>query len=281
MNEENIFLYYFEKVRSNLKYQIALIILLALILIPIVFIYIYTDSLDTKELNSFHQYFAQSIKEDWDEYMEGVPENERNIVEYKKLMDELGFLEGHFARRVFEIDPINLGFKGQKHVTQNLGVLIEMPPVTVNGLNLGTRYVPEHAYNDYNNMVTEIRENIGRMLYIQKGYISPGKQAYEFITSLVENDYSIETAIGKVSMPGYTEHNSPLRVGLDFINGDGISGHEPGQKASDFEKLAEYKWLQVNGTRHNFHISYPKNNQFGVPFQPWQWHWEPGKKLPW
>jgi D-alanyl-D-alanine carboxypeptidase len=75
-------------------------------------------------------------------------------------------------------------------------------------------------------------------------------------------------------MPGYSEHGHPVNHSIDFCSSDGINGFSDGQTAADFEKLPEYEWMVMNASQFNFYLSYPKDNPYGVAFEPWHWHWE-------
>jgi D-alanyl-D-alanine carboxypeptidase len=131
------------------------------------------------------------------------------------------------------------------------------------------------VWQDYLQMMAGMERDLGKRLYIDSGYRSPGRQAYLFIKYLVTNhNYSLQETARWVALPGYSEHGSPERTALDFINADGINGENPGQTAADFENLPEYQWLVQNARRFHFFLSYPRDNPWGVTFEPWHWHWE-------
>lgn len=117
--------------------------------------------------------------------------------------------------------------------------------------------------------------DIGRKLFVDSGYRSPGRQAYLFFYYLAtSSNYSLKENAKWIAMPGYSEHGHPVNNAIDFTSIDGINGFSDGQTASDFTALPEYKWMLENANDFNFYLSYPENNSFGVAFEPWHWHWE-------
>jgi D-alanyl-D-alanine carboxypeptidase len=75
-------------------------------------------------------------------------------------------------------------------------------------------------------------------------------------------------ARAKVSAPpGFSEHSTGYAVDL----GD---GHRPETNlASSFETSAAFAWLEANGARFHFQLSFPKQNNQGVSYEPWHWRY--------
>jgi zinc D-Ala-D-Ala carboxypeptidase len=65
--------------------------------------------------------------------------------------------------------------------------------------------------------------------------------------------------------PGYSEHHTGYAIDI----GD---GKVPATNLSqNFEETAAFRWMKKNAPRFNFEISFPKNNQQGVSYEPWHW----------
>ncbi|AFY68712.1 peptidase M15B and M15C DD-carboxypeptidase VanY/endolysin [Thalassoporum mexicanum PCC 7367] len=65
--------------------------------------------------------------------------------------------------------------------------------------------------------------------------------------------------------PGYSEHHTGYAVDI----GDGaVPSTHISQK---FEQTAAFQWLQENGARYGFEMSFPINNKQGVAYEPWHW----------
>ncbi len=230
-------------------------------------------------LNFMQRYVVGAVVAQWEKQVEILPDEKRALVDYDYLLGHLNFLEKMVVRRIFAIPPGELGFKGPFHTLEKPANLVKIAPRTylLQGREKYTcsQYCPEASYNDYQRMMAQMRRELGRELFIESGYRSPGMQAYLFLFYLVRNhQYSLQETARLVAFPGYSEHGDPVNNALDFINADGISGENPGQTAEDFERLPEYQWLLQHAREYHFHLSYPRGNQQGISFEPWHWHWE-------
>lgn len=234
---------------------------------------------DHDRLNFLQRRVVGAVLARWEKQEEALPEEKRVLVDYDYLLGQLNFIEKMVVQRIFAIPPGQLGFKGPFHTLEMPGNLVKIPPrtYTLNGQEKSTagQYCPESSYNDYLRMMAQMQRDLGRELFIESGYRSPGMQAYLFLFYLVRNhQYSLQETARLVAFPGYSEHGDPVNNAVDFVNAEGISGENPGQYAEDFEKLPEYQWLLQHARDYNFHLSYPRGNQQGVSFEPWHWHWE-------
>jgi D-alanyl-D-alanine carboxypeptidase len=63
--------------------------------------------------------------------------------------------------------------------------------------------------------------------------------------------------------PGYSEHHSGRALDL------GTPGCEDLSLA--FEATAAFSWLCENAARFDFELSYPRDNPFGIAYEPWHW----------
>jgi hypothetical protein len=258
------------------------ILLLLLILFSAVFIYIvllFIQRPDYEELNFVHKRFAQLVHDKWETKINSLPKEERAVVDYDILMDELNYFERKFAQKLFSINPNDIGFKGPFYSREKPANLVKIESVKVGKSEqeseTGIQYCPYQSYLNYERMMKKMEDDIGMRLYIDSGYRSPGRQAYLFFYYLVtSSEFSLLENAKWIAMPGYSEHGHPINNAIDFINEDGINGFSGNQTAKDFEVLEEYNWLQANAHLFNFYLSYPKGNPYGVEFEPWHWHWE-------
>lgn len=241
--------------------------------------FFYSKEINIQNLNFVHKYVAEKILNKWEEKLNSLPDNVRAIVDYNLLISELNFYEKDFVEKIFSINPKTLGFKGRFYSKDKPKKLKQIESITLNlngnPIETGIQYCPEHSYNDFVLMIIKMKNDIGRELFIDSGYRSPGRQAYLFFYYLIRsNEYSLMENAKWIAMPGFSEHGSPINNAIDFVNKYGINGFSEGQTAKDFEELPEYKWLLENANNFNFYLSYPKNNLLGVAFEPWHWHWE-------
>jgi hypothetical protein len=249
----------------------------SLLLIAAVIIYfsfkLYSE-IDFEQLNFVHRWTAKSVFERFDEYSESLAKDERAVMDYDSLINQLNFVERNFAERIFAINPKQLGFKGPKYSKEKPSKLVKIESVKVGERETGIQYCPEGSFKDYVLMMEQMKKDIGKQLFIDSGYRSPGRQAYLFFYYLTSiSDYSLMENAKWIAMPGYSEHGNPINNAIDFVSENGINGFSGNQTAADFEALPEFDWLMKSANQFNFYLSYPKDNPFGVAFEPWHWHW--------
>lgn len=69
------------------------------------------------------------------------------------------------------------------------------------------------------------------------------------------------------ALPGHSEHH--LGTVLDLHSGDGPVLEEA------FEDTPGFAWLDDNARRFGFHLSYPRDNPWGIAYEPWHWRHHP------
>lgn len=67
--------------------------------------------------------------------------------------------------------------------------------------------------------------------------------------------------------PGYSEHHTGYAV--DIGDGKFPSTH----LSPTFENTAAYRWLEKNAPYYSFELSFPKDNNQGVNYEPWHWRY--------
>lgn len=249
-----------------------------LILFLLAAVDLYYLPINHTKLDPIERYTVKQIVTRWQNNFNQMSKEKQRLITYEDFFNGLNFFEKKYASRIFAIKPDVLGFKGPFFSKDPVQDIVTIPATIIKAtstdVDTGINYLPKNVYADYQKMNEAIKKEINKNLYINSGYRSPGYQAYLFFYYLhSENGYSLNENAKWIAMPGYSEHNS-ANTAVDFINQDGISGEEKGQTSADFEKLAEYSWLQKNANKFNFYLSYPQNNQFGVSYEPWHWHWE-------
>jgi LAS superfamily LD-carboxypeptidase LdcB len=224
------------------------------------------------------RFVVREVMGKWAKQVQALPEEKRVLVDYDHLLAGLNFIEKNLVQQILAINPKELGFQGPFHSLEKPVNLVKIAPWTYKRdgqqKSTGSQYCPAAAYNDYLKMMAQMRRDLGRELCIESGYRSPGFQAFNFLRYLVMNhDFSLMRAARLNALPGYSEHQDPVNNALDFINAEGINGDCP-QTPEDFERLPEYQWLLKHAHKFNFHLSYPRDNQLGISFEPWHWHWQ-------
>lgn len=134
---------------------------------------------------------------------------------------------------------------------------------------LDPQYLPKPVYEAYQQMMKVMKENLGKKLLVESGYRSPAYQLYTFLYYLPKHRYSLIETGQWVALPGLSEHGTPHRQAVDFINEEGINGE---LDAEEFERLPEYAWLAANARKFGFELSYPRGKK-GITFEPWHWRY--------
>lgn len=255
----------------------TVLIYMAVIITALTGMYLFVfDVNNYKELPYIQRYSSEMVLNSFEEIIKSVPEKERAIIDYDYLMGQLSFFERNFALNILTITPSELGFKGPFYSLSKPGNLIKVESVKLtSGRETGIQYLPKHIYNDYLKMMEKMKRDIGKKLYVDSGYRSPGRQAYLFFYYLVKrNKFSLRENAKWITLPGYSEHGHPVNTAIDFTSSEGINGFNKGQTTDDFIKLPEYSWLLENADEFNFYLTYPRDNKYGVAFEPWHWHWQ-------
>jgi len=97
-------------------------------------------------------------------------------------------------------------------------------------------------------------------IYVRAAYRSFDEQ--KNIKSAYSVTYGTGTANTFSADQGYSEHQ--LGTTVDFIT-TGLEG-----KLAGFENTKAYQWMEANGYKYGFTLSYPKNNSYYV-YEPWHW----------
>lgn len=237
--------------------------------------FLYLQNPNYNKLNFIQRYVAETIAARFEAKINSIPKDRRAIVDYDSLMNSLNFIQRNFASRIFSIDPKELGFKGPFYSMARPKQLVEIKSEKLgDGRETGIQFCPEHSYKDYLLMSAAMEKDLKKKLLIDSGYRSPGRQAYLFFHYLSGVGYSLKENAKWIAMPGYSQHGDPVYNAIDFTSEGGINGFSEHQKPEDFAALPEYKWMLENAGKFHFHLSYPKNNKWGVAFEPWHWHWD-------
>ncbi len=192
----------------------------------------------------------------FDELYQGLEDQEKNFLERIRFLEKDGIFPA--------VDLPLKKIEGQK--------------VLKNGKSeeLGAQYLPPQVAEACEKMMTAMKKETGKRLYVDSGYRSPAYQLYTFLFYLPKHHYSIEEGKQWVALPGHSEHGNPDRQAIDFINEEGENGDEAAER---FEALPEYAWLQKNAPAFGFELSYPRGTK-GTAFEPWHWRYVPSKEEP-
>jgi len=203
---------------------------------------------------------------------EGLP-----VIDHDHLSDLLTKEEISVVDRVYDINPKMYGFKAPKQTLEPVPeklIRVEPQPFSYQGVQgfTETQYIPEAPYYAFQAMAAAMKDEIGRELLVESSYRSNPYQAITFLWILKIYDFDVPKTAQRAAIPGYSEHGTPSSLAIDVKNVDGLPSDAT---PLDFEATIEYDWLLANANKFDFFLSYPKDNQFGVMFEPWHWRHNP------
>lgn len=81
----------------------------------------------------------------------------------------------------------------------------------------------------------------------------------------LERGQTIDEILAVSAAPGYSEHHSGRAVDLTTPGSPVLE--EP------FEDTEAFAWLNRRAGEFGFRMSYPRDNPYGVAYEPWHWAW--------
>jgi D-alanyl-D-alanine carboxypeptidase len=94
-----------------------------------------------------------------------------------------------------------------------------------------------------------------------------GFQGNLFVSWATREGRGFEANLRHVAPAGFSEHHTGYAVDIHEGPGPGVVEKAP------FQQTRAYAWLVEHAGRHGFENSYPRQNVFGVRFEPWHWRW--------
>ena len=89
----------------------------------------------------------------------------------------------------------------------------------------------------------------------------------DLIQRKVESGESISEILTRIAAPGYSEHQGGCAVDVTSPGIDPLT--------ELFEETQAFRWLVVSAVDHQFVLSYPRSNAYGVVYEPWHWCFRP------
>jgi D-alanyl-D-alanine carboxypeptidase len=93
-----------------------------------------------------------------------------------------------------------------------------------------------------------------------------GFRSYLYQMKLIESQLTKGRRIDEIltanAIPGFSEHHTGRAVDICA---------DPSLPDSEFHHTDTYRWMLENAAHFNFRLSYPRDNKFGIIFEPWHW----------
>jgi D-alanyl-D-alanine carboxypeptidase len=153
--------------------------------------------------------------------------------------------------------PVDYGTSGGPPAFDEAGELVDVGPNLVGRMQ---RLAPAAA-KEWQAMV-EAAASDGVTLLIVSGF-----RSYEYQAALIRKKINAGQSITDIlqvnAAPGHSEHHTGLAVDI------ATPGSRP--LTEEFEDSEAFRWLGVNASRFGFSMSYPRDNPWGIVYEPWHW----------
>jgi D-alanyl-D-alanine carboxypeptidase len=208
-------------------------------------------------------------------------DSEAPLISFDKLYGLLNREEKNLIDKICSLEPKDYGknytiFYGIKPVPKDITMIENQKYFSAKHKEIKkvrTQYLPKLVYVDFLKMKKAMEKDLGTTINVTSGYRSPAYQAVILFIVLFENEWNVKKTLMRLTLPGCSEHGYPLNQAMDVAPEKGIENLE------DFDKTKEYKWLQKNAKKFGFKLSYPKNNPYGIMFEPWHWRYTKNKQI--
>lgn len=110
--------------------------------------------------------------------------------------------------------------------------------------------------------MVEAAADDGVTLLIVSGFRSYQYQA-ALIRKKIHSGQSITDILAVNAAPGHSEHHTGLAVDI------ATPGSRP--LTEEFEDSEAFRWLGAQAHRFGFSMSYPRDNPWGIIYEPWHW----------
>lgn len=80
----------------------------------------------------------------------------------------------------------------------------------------------------------------------------------------ISNGRPLKDILTHIAIPGFSEHHSGRAIDIYADN------HSVLEEA--FEKTPAFSWLVENAAKFKFSMSYPRQNKYGIIYEPWHWY---------
>lgn len=108
---------------------------------------------------------------------------------------------------------------------------------------------------------------LGISLDVISGFRSLEDQQYLFFDLKAERGQNAQTRAEVSAPPGYSEHHTGYAV--DFVD----TSQPATELNASFESTQAFRWLKENAAYYGFEMSFPKDNDQNVAYEPWHWRY--------
>lgn len=85
----------------------------------------------------------------------------------------------------------------------------------------------------------------------------------EIIRNKLLQGQNLDDILKVNAAPGFSEHHTGRALDLSTTNTEPLS--------EEFEHTEAFHWLEHHAKDFDFHMSFPRDNPFGIIYEPWHW----------
>jgi zinc D-Ala-D-Ala carboxypeptidase len=118
-----------------------------------------------------------------------------------------------------------------------------------------------HAATAWLEMKTAAEQN-GETLQLVSAFRSVDYQR-QIIERKLSGGQSWDQILRVSALPGYSEHHTGRTIDITTPDCKPL--------AEEFENTTAFRWLANHAGEFGFTMTYPRNNTFGITYEPWHW----------
>ena len=92
-------------------------------------------------------------------------------------------------------------------------------------------------------------------------------RSVDYQTTIIERKQaegqSMDEILASSAAPGYSEHHTGRAIDLTTVDCPPL--------IEEFEQTQAFRWLCDNASRFGFYMSYPKDSEHKILYEPWHW----------
>lgn len=92
------------------------------------------------------------------------------------------------------------------------------------------------------------------------------EQQSQIIQRRLDAGQHINEILKSSAIPGFSEHHTGCAIDLHDGEGEPLS--------QSFDERSAFDWLTRHAESYGFTMTYPRNNEFGMIYEPWHWRYQ-------
>ncbi len=108
----------------------------------------------------------------------------------------------------------------------------------------------------------EAAEGAGVVLYLISAFRGIDYQR-DLIRRHLEKGRELADILQVIAAPGFSEHHTGRAIDLSTVDCDPL--------VEEFENTPAFQWLDSRAGEFGFSLSYPRDNPYGISYEPWHW----------